>query len=102
MDNPSKPARGQSPLPCRFVNGDDAANLQRLGNLGFRFTVAFSDDLELRLHQLQLATIILYTPVKRYHLAGLEFVFQVSGVEPNALQARATLAGGHLKNGHAA
>src|SRR5437870_1770529 len=102
MDNPSKPARGQSPLPCRFENGDDATNLQRLGNLGFRITVAFSDDLELRLHQLQLATVVLYPPVRRYHLAGLEFVFQVRGIEPNALQARATLARSHLKNGHAA
>ena len=62
-----------------------------------------AENFELRLHELQIsAALLLNLAVKGYKLPGLETVAQISGVEPDALQAASALAGRHLKNGHAA
>ncbi len=108
MNDAAKPARGELALASGFVDGDDAADFERVGNLlfcgaGVAVVGRVADDLELRLHELQLAVSILFDlAVESDDLAGLKAIAQVSGVEPDALQPGAALPGSHLENGHAA
>ena len=107
VNDAAKPARRQASLPGRFVDRNDSANFQRRRSflrsppLFFR---RVAENLELRLHQLQLATVLvfLHLAVERDHLPGLESIAQVGGIEPDALQPGPALAGSHLENGHAA
>ncbi len=109
MNDAAKPARAQPALSNGFINGNDAADFERgcqllFGGIGAAVFGSFADDFELRLSQLEFAAavVLLDLAVKRDNLAGFEFVPEVSGVEPDALQSRAALPRGHLKNGHAA
>ena len=109
MDDATEPTGGQPALPGGFVDGHDAADFERSRQLLFRGVSAtvvgsFSDDLELRLGELKFAAaiVLLDLAVQGDDLAGLELVPKVSGVEPDTLQSRPALPGGHLKDGHAA
>ena len=107
-DGAPKPARRKASLPRRFINRNDAADLQRLARLFFGRAilapVALAQHLDLRLHNLQFAgaRIFLHLAVERDHLARLKFALKICGVEPEATQARSSLPDRELKNGHAA
>ncbi len=109
MDDAAEPTRGQTALASGFVYGYDAADFERSREFlfrGIRATVvgSFPDDLALGLGELKLAAavILLDFAVQGDNLAGLEFVAKIGGVEPDTLQSRPALPGGHLKDGHAA
>src|SRR5580698_6394540 len=109
MDRTTEPSRSQAALSNGFVNRDNPANLQRLGQLlfgGIRGAVLrrFFQDLELWLDDLQFtaAKVGFYLSIQSHHLSGLELVPKIRGVEPDALQSRPPLTGRHLENGHAA
>ena len=107
MDDATKPSRCQAALPGRFVDGHDAANFERSCQFlvrGIRGAIRLPDDLELRLGELEFAAavILFHLAIKRDDLARLELVPKISGVEPDTLQPRPALSGGHLKDGHAA
>ena len=46
------------------------------------------------------AAVFLHLAIQRDHLSRLEFVPQIRGVEPDALEPRSALASRHLKNWH--
>src|SRR5271169_6048849 len=93
-----KPARGKP--SDRLIDGNNAADLQRLGGLLFRAVPTIiggvSQDLELRLNDLQFAAALIFFHfvVQRDHLAGLELVLQVGRMEPEAAQASPPLPNG--------
>ena len=105
-DRLPKPARSQP--PSRFVDGNDAPDLQRLG--GFLLGAIFArvggvaQNLKLRLDDLQLAAalVFFYLAVQGDHLPGSELVLQVGRVKQEAAQAGASLPHGQLENRHAA
>ena len=109
MNNATEPAGGQPALPGGFVNGHDAADFERSGQLLFRGVSAtvvgrLPDDLELGLGELKFAATVVFLDlaVQGDDLAGLELVSKIGGIEPDTLQSRPALSGGHLKDGHAA
>src|SRR5260370_23652533 len=106
IDDASKPARSQTALSGRLVNGDDPPDFQRGGSplLSVSFLGGIAENFELGLHQLQLTTVMvfLHLAIESHHLPGLEAVAQICGVEPDTVQAASALARRHLKNGHAA
>ncbi len=104
VDSTPKPARGKA--TDRLIDRNDAANLQRLHRFLFRAALAAAgipQNLELRLHDLQLAAacIFLDLAVQCDHLPGCELVLQVRRIEPEAAQARPPLPDGKLENRHA-
>ena len=104
-DDSPKPARGHAALPGRLVDGHDASDFERRCRLVVRvFCAGIAQHLKLRLNDLQFATlrILLHLPIERDQLAGLEFVLQISGIEPEAAQPGSSLPHGQLKDRHAA
>ena len=109
VDDAPKPSGGQTALSSGLIDGHDATDFERCHQLLFRGIGAavfssFSNDLELRLGELEFAAavVLLNLAVQGDDLAGLELVPQISGVEPDTLQPRPPLPGGHLKDGHSA
>ncbi len=108
-DDAAKPASAELALAGRFINRHDAAYLERLplaivARLRRRFA-GIVQDFKLRLHDLQSLTAevaLLDSAVKRHHHTRAKLVFQVSGVEPDALQGVASLAHRHFKQRHLA
>jgi hypothetical protein len=93
----AKPAGGHAALPCRFVDGNDAAHFERCCGFVVRaVTAGVAQHFKLRLHDLQLsAALVLFDfAVKCDQLPGLELVLQISGVEPEAFQLGSALPNG--------
>ena len=107
-DNAPEPAWRKLALAGRFVDRNDASDLERGGGLlfsliGAALFVDVAQNLELRLHNLQLAVAVLFNlAVERQHLSGLEAALEIRGVKPQALQLGAALADGKLEDGHTA
>ena len=101
------PEPARSKPSNRFIDGNDAPNLQRLSGFLLRPILTgvgrVSQDFELRLNDLQLAVvrIFFHLAVKRDHLPGRELVLQVGGVKPQAAQPRASLPDRELEDRHA-
>src|SRR5260221_3075706 len=107
-DNAPEPAGREFALTGRFVNWNNASDLERrgclfLGLVGAAVFVDVAQNVELRLHDLQLAVaVLLDLAIEREHLPGLEAILKVGSVEPQALQLGAVLANRELKDWHAA
>src|ERR1035437_9839167 len=100
----SAPEPAWSKPPDRLIDGNDAADLQRLRGFLFRAVLpgvdGISQDLKLRLNDLQFAAALIFFDfaVQRDHLTGRELVLQISRIEPEATQARSPLPDGELEN----
>src|SRR5450631_4811127 len=107
-DNAPEPAGRELALAGRFVDGNNPSNLERsrcllFGLVGASLFVDVAENLELRLHDLQVPVAILFDlAVERHHLSGLEAVLQIRGVEPQAFQLCAPLPDRQLEDWHAA
>ncbi len=104
-DDAAKPACGHASLPGRFVDGHDAPHFQRCCRLVISaVSGGIAQHFKLRLDNLQLsaARVLLHLAIERDQLAGLELILQIGGIEPEAFQARSSLAHGELEDGHAA
>ncbi len=101
MEQPPKPARGELALSRGFVDGDNAADLQRLGHAGAAFILRITQNFKLRLDNLQPATarVLFDLAVERDQLSRAEAVFQVSTVEPQTLQRGTAAHGASAKHG---
>ncbi len=101
-----KPARSQPSR--RFINRNDAPDLQRFRRFLFRPILArirgIAQNFKLRLNNLQLPAALIFfnLAVERNHLPRHKFVLQISRVEPQAAQLRPSLPHGKLKNWRAA
>ena len=109
MNNASKPARSEPPLPGRLVDGNDSANLQRscgflLGGTWRATVIGIIENFKLWLDELQLSPVLVffYFPVEGDHLPGFESVTKISSVEPDTSQPGPALSGRHLEDGHSA
>src|ERR1022692_883086 len=107
VDDPTKPARSQPALSSRLINWHDTANFERSRELLFRGVggiVRLPNNLELRLGELEFTfpVVLLHLAIERDDLPGLKLFLKIWSIEPDALQPRPALPGGHLKDGHAA
>ena len=108
VNDAAKPARGEPAIAGGLVDGDDAADFERLPLLLFvagRLFGGIVQDLELRLHDLEAMSAAIAGfdfAIQSDQHAGAELVLQIRGIEPDALQRVAALADGHLEERHAA
>src|ERR1700733_156603 len=97
-----KPARGKP--PDGFIDGNDAAYLQRLRRFLFRTALAriarIPQNFKLWLNHLQFASTLIFLDfaIQRDHLPGREPVLQVRCIKPKAAKARPPLSNGELEN----
>src|ERR1700733_2177794 len=101
------PEKARRKLANRFVDGNDAADFERLSRFLFRSATRFgriAQDFKLRLDDLQLAAslVALHFAVECDHLSGLELVVKIRAMKPETLQAAASLSHRQLKDRHAA
>ena len=112
VDGLTKPARGQFLVRRGFIDGHDAADFdgisgQHFGVFRGKLSLGGSvhQNLELRLDHLQPCAAefaLLHLSIESDGLSRLEPVIKISTAKPEAVQAGAALAGGHLKDGHLA
>ena len=108
VNDAPEPARSETAIAGGLVDGNDAADFERLQFLLFvagRLFGGIVQDLELRLHDLEAMAAAIAGfdfAIQSDQHAGAEFVLQIGGIEPDAFERIAALADGHFEQRHAA